>query len=137
MIVLSNSTELTIQPGAAVPFDRIVRRSYNCGVCVQNAISAPKLCKRGIYEVSFSGNIGGTTAAAPVQLSVQLGGVTLPETTMISVPAAVGDLNNVATTTYVNRGCCPDMGRLTVVNTGTTPVTLGANSAFAINRSNN
>lgn len=67
------------------------------------------------------------------QRGQMIGGETLPETTMISVPAAANDLNNVSTTTIL-RNCCGDYDRLTVVNTGTVPVIVDANTAFAVRR---
>ena len=87
----------------------------------------------GIYEVSFAGNISGAVAGTPVQLAFQLGGVTMPETTMVSTPVAANASNNVATSTLI-KNCCGDYDRITVTNNGTADVTVAANSAFIVRR---
>ena len=87
----------------------------------------------GIYEASFAGNISGAVAGTPVQLAFQLGGATMPETTMVSTPGAANASNNVATSTLI-KNCCGDYDRITVTNTGTTDVTVAANSAFIVRR---
>lgn len=132
MIVLSNTTAQTLQPGQTITFNNKILHT-GCGECHRVNTGSVKMRANGIYVATFSGNIGGATAATPVQLSIQVGGETLPETTMISVPAAANDLNNVSTTTIL-RNCCGDYDRLTVVNTGTVPVIVDANTAFAIRR---
>lgn len=135
MIVLSNLTAQTLQPGQAVTFNNVITES-NCGrnVCYnKQAPQSVKLCKRGPYEVHFSGNVTGTTANAALQLAIALGGQALSETAMNSTPAAAGSLNNVHTTTVV-RNCCCDLDRLSVINTGAVPVTLAPNSAFVIHK---
>lgn len=130
MIELTNTAAQVIQPGQAVTFNKIVHQSKcNGSECFNEQIpNSVKLKYNGIYEVHFSGNIGGTTAGTPVQLAVALGGYPAPETVMVSTPAAANDFNNVATSTLVKNGCC-DCGadRVSVVNTGTVPVLLSAN----------
>ena len=71
--------------------------------------------------------------AGVAQLSIQAGGDTLPESTMISTTAAAGDLNNVAKTIPI-KNCCDDYDRITVTNTGTTTVTVGAYPILFISR---
>lgn len=132
MIVLSNTAEQTIAPGQAIIFDEVILRA-GCCECHRRNTGSVKLRANGIYSVGFSGNIGGETAATAVQLSIDLGGSTLPETTMISVPVAIADRNNVSTETRV-RNCCGDYDRVSVVNTGTVPVIVAANSSFVIDR---
>lgn len=68
-----------------------------------------------------------------MQLAFQLGGVTLPETTMVSTPGAANASNNVATSTLI-KNCCGDYDRITVTNNGTADVTVAANSAFIVRR---
>lgn len=131
MIVLSNTTEQTLLAGQSITFDKVILHSGN-GECHRRNTGSVKLRCNGIYEVEFSGNIGGTVAG-PVQLSIQIGGETLPETTMISTAGAVGDLNTVATATRL-RNCCGDYDRITVTNTGTSDVVVGANSALVVGR---
>lgn len=131
MIVLSNSATQTLLPGQALTFD-LTRLHSGCGECHRQGSSAVKMKCSGIYEIAFHANIGGTVAG-PVQLAIQVGGETLPETTMISTAAAVGDLNNVGAETRV-RNCCGDYDRVTVVNTGTSDVVVGSNSALVVGR---
>ncbi len=130
MIELSNTTEQTIQPGQSIIFDEVILRA-GCCECHRKNTGSVKLRNNGIYAISFAGNIGGETAATPVQLSFSLGGSTLPETTMISVPAAVADRNNVATSTRL-KNCCGDYDRISVTNTGTVPVIVAPNSSFIV-----
>ncbi len=132
MTVLSNTTEQTLQPGQSIVFDDVIFKS-GCGECHRKNTSSVKLRANGIYALHFSGNIGGETAATPVQLSLTLGGSTLPETTMISTPAATTDRNNVATATRV-RNCCGDYDRVSVTNTGTVPVIVAPNTSFIAER---
>lgn len=131
MIVLSNSAEQTLFTGQSIVFD-LVKLHSGCAECHRAGSNSVKMKQNGIYEVAFAGNIGGTVAG-PVQLSIQVGGETLAETTMISTAGAVGDLNNVATQTRV-RNCCGDYDRITVTNTGTSDVVVGANSALVVGR---
>ncbi len=132
MIELSNTTEQTLQPGQSLVFDEVILKSGGCE-CHRNNSSSVKLRNNGLYAVSFYGNIGGETAATAVQLAIALGGSALPETTMISVPVAVADRNNVAASTRL-RNCCGDYDRVSVVNTGTVPVVIAPNSAFIVER---
>ncbi len=132
MIELSNTTEQTLQPGQSIVFDEVILRA-GCCECHRKNTGSVKLRSNGIYAISFSGNIGGETAGTAVQLAFDLGGSTLPETTMISTPAAVADRNNVAKSTRL-KNCCGDYDRISVVNTGTVPVIVGANSSFIVER---
>lgn len=134
MIVLSNTEEITLQPNQALIFDEEV---FRCGTneCRRKNRAAINVRNQGVYEVSFSGNIGGETAATAVQLAIAFGGAdgVLAETTMISVPAAVADRNNVSTETRVRHCCCAQNG-FSVMNTGTAPVVIAPNSSFVIER---
>lgn len=132
MIVLSNTTEQTLQPGQSINFDEVVMAAGTCE-CHRRNTGSVKMRSNGIYEVSFHGNIGGETAATPVQLALTLGTSPLLETTMISVPAAVTDRNNVGASTRI-RNCCGDYDRVSVTNTGTVPVVVAANSSFIVER---
>lgn len=132
MIELRNSVAQTIQPGAAVTFDTVIEHT-GCAECHRQGSNFVKLRQQGLYKVEFSGNIASPTAATPVQLAVALGGSALPETVMVSTASAANAFNNVSTGTYV-RNCCCDFDRITVVNTGTTPVLLSANFNLRIAR---
>lgn len=131
MISLSNTTAQTVAPGQSITFNTVLLHT-GCGECHRANTSSVKLRAHGIYEVAFSANIGSTVAGV-AQLSIQAGGDTLPESTMISTTAVAGNLNNVAKTIPV-RNCCDDYDRITVTNTGTTTVTIGANPVLFISR---
>lgn len=121
MILLTNTGPQTIPVGGSVAFDTVIFQSGN-GECHRNGSGTVTLRAKGIYALTFSGNIGGT-AAGPVELTVEIGGEPLAETTMDSVTAAAGDLANVSTTTAV-RTCCTGTERVTVVNTGDAELTV-------------
>lgn len=122
MIVLSNTTAQTIQPGQSITFNQVIKKT-GCGESFRINTGSVGLRVNAQYEVSFNANVGGTTAATPVQLAIAIGGAPLTETTMISTPAAVGDLNNVAASTVV--GTLSGISNaITVTNNGTTPVVI-------------
>ena len=130
MIVLSNSTTQTLAPGQALVFDIVKEKCGTCQCHRQNS-SSVKMCSKGCYEVSFSGNITGATADVSVGIAIQLGGETLRETGMISTPSVANAFNNVSTSTIV-KNCCCDYSRLTVVNVSTTTVIVGSDASFTI-----
>lgn len=133
MILLSNLTAQTLQPGQTVTFNDVKLKS-GCGECYsKQAPNSVKLCAKGIYSVGFSGNVASPTAGAAMQLAIALGGTPLVETAMNSTPSTANALNSISTETRV-RNCCCDMDRLTVMNTGAVPVILAPNSAFVIER---
>ena len=132
MIILSNTTAQTLAPGQAITFNTVVLHTGN-GECHRPGTSSVKMKNNGIYEITYSGNIGSTTATSQAQLSIAVGGETLPETTMISTTEAVGDLNNVSAKTAI-KNCCCDYDRLTVVNTGNTTINIGAGGSFFVKR---
>lgn len=131
MIVLSNTTAQELAPGQAITFNTVVLHTGN-GECHRPGTSSVKMKSNGIYEASFRANIG-ATAPGVAQVAVTVGGEPLLETTAKSTTVAAGDLNNVATKTII-RNCCCDYDRLSVVNTGTTTITIDANPLFFIKR---
>ena len=131
MILLSNSATQTIQPGEAMTFD-LEKIKTGCSECHRQGSSAIKLRKCGIYELMFTGNVGGA-AVGMVQLQMEAGGEVLPETTIIVTEDTVGSLNNVAAHTFF-KNCCGDYDRITLVNTGTIAAVVDANSAFSAKR---
>lgn len=131
MIELRNSVAQIIQPGAAVTFDTVIFQS-GCSEYHRQGTSAVRLRCNGTYKLEFSGNIASATAATPVQLAIALGGSALPETVMVSTSSAANAFQNVGTGTYVRN--CDGFNQVTVVNTGTTPVTLSANFNLRIGR---
>ena len=132
MILLSNTTDQVLTAGQSITFDKVLLKT-GCAECHRENTGSVKMRANGIYEASFAGNISGVVAGTPVQLSFQLGGATMPETTMVATPVAANASNNVATSTLI-KNCCVDYDRITVTNTGTTDVTVAANSAFIIRR---
>lgn len=131
MIVLSNSATQVLTPGQAVTFDSVTLHTGNAE-CHRKGSSSVKLRCNGLYEVSFSGNITNAEAGA-VQLALAVDGTALSDSTMISTPAAVGDINNVAKTTLVSN-CCGGGDAITVVNNGTANVIIEPGSTLYIAR---
>lgn len=122
MIQLTNTAALTLAPGASATFDTTLLKT-GCDTCHRKNsglvnLNAP--CAR--YRVDFSANIG-ATAVGLAQLAIALDGETLSETIMDAQTAAAGNLNNVATGTFV-RTCCRGNDTITVHNIGTTTVTV-------------
>ena len=134
MLLLSNFDTQIIQPGQSVIFNETLLNTNGC-CCNRHTRNSAKLCSRGAYEVSFTGNVSGD-AGTQANLAIALGGEIRPETTMTATITAAGDVFNVSATTLVNKCCC-DFDRITVVNTGTTPVTLAANPSLAIHKVGN
>ena len=129
MIVLSNTTAQTIQPGAAVTFDA-VKLHTGCGEFHRTGSGSVRL-RAGLYAFEFTGNVGGTAATQP-NLAIAVDGDVLPDTTMTETIALATDVHNVhASTKFCNRF---GGSTVTVVNTGTTPVELAANPALVIKR---
>lgn len=137
MIIVTNTAAVTLTPNQQVTFNNVIWKS-GCAESFRSAGTAVRI-GRGIYELSFNGNVSGAAAAVPIQLNIAVDGAPLPETTMISTPTVAGDLNNVSASTIVgNQGnCCnsnPGSLSVTVVNTGTGTITVGANSKLSIKR---
>ena len=134
MIELSNLTAQTLQPGQAIAFDKVTPRTKNGCECHNSTLpTSVKLCQKGIYDVSFNGNITGAADGAVLQLAIAISGQAIPTTAMNSVSITAGQLDNVGARTLV-KNCCCDLDRLSVINSGTTPVTVAPNSAFIIIR---
>lgn len=134
MLVLSNLTAQTIQPGQAVTFDKVVLRS-GCCECWNSQLprSAKLKALNGIYSLGFSGNVASPTAGAAMQLAIAISGQPLVETAMNSTPSTANVLNNISTETRY-RNSCGDADRVSVINTSSVPVVLAPNSAFVIER---
>lgn len=137
MTVLYTTATQTLQAGQSVTFDAL--RQTGCSEYVPgNATTQVYLKPNGLFEVTMSGNVGGTTAATPVQIQVTANGSAIPELLAISTPAAVGDLNNVSRTSRVSTAanCCFSIGTasLSVTNTGTVPIVIGPGFSLVVNR---
>lgn len=87
------------------------------------------------YRVTFAANItvaDGGTAATGASIAIALNGEALGSATAISVPAAVGDFNNVNVFAYIDvpKGCCYTVS---VTNSGTQGIVV-ENAAIAFER---
>ena len=138
MIVVSNTAAVVLTPGQALTFNDVIWKS-GCAETFRNAGSTVRVGE-GVFELGFNGNVTNADAATAVQLALAIDGSVLPETTMISTPNAINTFNNVAAGTIIgNRGncCCnsnPGNVSITVVNTGTTNVTVAPNSKLSVKR---
>lgn len=132
MIVLTNTIAQTLSAGESLTFDEVILHS-GCGECHRKGTGSVKLRSNGVYELYFGGNVGGETAGTAVQLAMQIGGETLPETLMISVPAATDDLNHISASTLL-KNCCGDYDRVTLTNTGDAPIIIGEHPVFYVKR---
>ena len=89
---------------------------------------------RARFRVTFGANVaiptGGTVA--PISLAIAINGEALPESTMISTPAAVEEYNNIGKSLFLDiaAGCC---AQCSVENTGTTEINV-ANANLIIER---
>lgn len=81
----------------------------------------------------FTGNVAAATAGDILKLAMSYDGSVLPETTMIQTPAAANTFAHISAAT-ITRNCGLTGDQVIVVNTGTTPVILDANSALFIKR---
>lgn len=130
MVVLSNTTEQTLQPGQSLAFDKLKAHS-GCSECARSG-GPLTLRQCGTYNITFHGNVTGATAALPVELSISVGGAPLTETEMIYTPAAANAVGNVGTETYVPT--CGSGNSVTVTNTGENPIIVSPNTALTVNR---
>lgn len=131
MIVLSTSAAQTIQPGGTASFD-VTALHTGCSEQHRNGSGAVRLRGGGCYSIEFNGNVGGAAATQP-NLALAIDGSPLRETTMTATISLDTDVQNVSATTKVRTlcGCCESV---TVVNVGTTPVTLQAGAALNVTR---
>lgn len=138
MLELSTSAAQTLAPGASLVFDRKIL-GCNCGCCHRNNSSTVKILNGGTHRISFNGNIAVPTGVTPpttgVQLQVSLSGSPLPETTMTATPGAAGQFFNVfASAAEKTCKCCKSFDTITIVNTGTTAVTVAAGANLIVER---
>lgn len=131
-VILSNSVAQTLDPGQSATFDTIVLKTGNAECFRPNTGAVRLRFKSAMYEIKFGGNIGATAEGA-AQIAIGFEGSPMLETTMISQTAAAGDLNSVSRETAVQTCCC-DGGAVTIINTGTTSINLGAHPLLYIRR---
>lgn len=137
MIQLSNSTAQTLAPGQALAFDTIITRSCRCrSECFTPQLPTYVKLTGGcnsVYDVEFSGNIAAADTAGQLQLSIALQSQAIPVTQMNSYPTATGQSNNVSNGTYVVLSCS-DLDRVSIINTGSTSITVAANANLRVRR---
>lgn len=141
MIELTNLAAQTLQPGQALTFDKELLNSRCGSECFNSLIpTSVKLTGRRngngcapTYDVEFHANIGTETAATAVQLAIAVGGTALPQGLMDATPATVDERVNVSAGTYL-KTCCSDLGRVSIINSGTTPVIVNAGANLRISR---
>lgn len=133
MITVSTTTAQTVQPGQAITFNELLWKS-GCAEFWREGSSNIQTAK-GVFELDFHANIGGETAATAVQLALAADSAALADTTMISVPAATTDLNNVSAHKVIGSGCCINSGSsVSVINNGTEPVVVGVGASLSVRR---
>lgn len=136
MIIVSNSTAQTLLPGQTLTFDTVVWQSGGCN-CRPNEyfrMNSPLIQLRpGCYEVTMSGNIGGTVAATPVQVAIGLDGSALPTTTGSQTPAAITDFNNVSRSTLIRVPNCTSSS-VSIINNGTSTVVVNPGFTLQVKR---
>ena len=144
MIVLSNAATEVIPAGGTVTFDISVLHTgcddNGCGGSEYHRKNSGAVRLRGksrkcssIFYVFFKGNVTSKTAGTDVQLAITIDGTPLNETSMVTTVWAANSIENMAAMTALKVSPRKDVS-LSVTNTGTTPVILGANSALYIRR---
>lgn len=132
MIQLITTAQQTLQPGQSLTFDEFTQSKNSC-CSISRITSSVTALKGGIYEVSFGANIGGTTAATPVQIAIEVAGSAPLGGTMQSTPAATTDFNSVSRTLPISNNCGFAVS-LTVANNGTVPVVVNPGAVLFIHR---
>ncbi len=128
MIILTNVASQVLSPGQSLTFDTEILHT-GCSECHRiNSGAVTLRQQQAIYEVHFGANIG-AEAPGVAQLAIEVNGSPLVETTMTSVTAASGDINNVSRDTAV-RTCCCGPETVTIANTGETSVIVETPSLF-------
>ena len=101
MIELSNTNAQTLSAGQSVIFDVTLLHTGCAEFHRPNSAPTRLTQKNAIYEISYNGNIGATTAEEG-QISLAINGSPLPETTAKVITAAAGDLQNVSAQTFIS-----------------------------------
>lgn len=137
MVVLSNTTAQTLAAGQSLTFNSL--KQSGCSELVEGSGSTQVYLKsNGMYLVDFSATVTGTTAAAPVQLQLEVNGAAQPETLREVTITTAGDLHTLAFGTAVSTAGnrCFSIGTpsLTITNTGTNPITVNPGFSFRVLR---
>lgn len=136
MIQVTNNAAQTLQPGQAISFNSSTFLHAGCGECFNPQLpTSVKLMGgcRSIYVIEFSGNVTSATAGASVQLALAVEGQPFIDTAMNATIGTANALYNVNTGKFYRVECC-DADRISVINTGTVPVTVAPNASLRIMR---
>lgn len=135
MTELTNSAAITLPAGATAVFDSefLSQRCNDCTTCSKNGTGVIKMCCGGVFEVRFTGNIGVSAATGLAQLAIRIDGTDYPQGQIRSETATAGNLNSVERTFYISNCSC-DCSRVSLVNTGTTPVTIGIGAILSVKK---
>lgn len=136
MIEVTNANAQTLQPGQALSFNSSTFLHAGCGECFNTQLpTSVKLMGgcRSLYSIEFSGNVTSATAGAAVQLAIAVEGQPFIDTAMNATIATANALVNVSTGKFYRVECC-DADRISVINTGTVPVTVAPNANLRIFR---
>ena len=126
MEVIANELQ-TVEPNSAILFQSAL--SSNSPSIIWRAGSG-LITLRGIgpqlrarFRIAYHANVALSEGAtvAPIQLVVRINGEGVASSLTMSTPAAVGDFNNVAASTFVDvpAGCCT---QISLANIGTTNI---------------
>lgn len=137
MILLNTTAAQTLTTGQSATFS--VLRQTGCSRANQSEFfnsgsGSVFLRGGGLYEIGYHANVTGATAAAPVELSIQFAGSTLPETTSVYTPATASAVGSVSATTYVGTTFPSSGFTVTLTNTGVNPIDISANALLYIRR---
>lgn len=134
MIELTNSAELTLAAGATAIFDTVFYKTKNdCTTCAKTGTGVIKMCCSGAYEVKFTGNIGVSGATGLAQLNIAVDGANYPQGQIYSETTTEGNTNSVERS-FTIPNCKYDCTRVSLVNTGTVPVTIGVGAILAVKK---
>ena len=134
MIELSNTNAQTLSAGQSVIFDVTLLHTGCAEFHRPNSAPTRLTQKNAIYEISYNGNIGATTAEEEGQISLAINGSPLLETTAKVVTAAAGDLQNVSAQTFISTWCGNTNVIITLTNTGTNEINFDINGRISIKR---
>lgn len=132
MIVLSNTSAQVLASGQSIVFDRVLLK-HNCGITHRPNTGIVHLNETRPYEIQFHGNVTGT--AGIMSLTIYDDGAPLPETLMTQRLVDATDYENISAGTIVGVASCPCervRHAISIVNSGTTPITIAANSVLII-----
>lgn len=130
MVVLTNTEEQEVQPNQALVFNRVVAKSKGCCCKGLSPSGSSVKLSRGDHYVILNANVGGA-AGTQANLALALGNEVIPWTTRTVTITEATDIFPVSGVFPIDQCCC-DFDRVSIVNTGTTPITVVANPTLAV-----